>query len=178
MNHNSNDNQQEQRSVTGLPSKDDPYGDITNHNSDDKKQKQPPASVPSPITLTNKHAKRDAAQPNYLRTLSQGLKSTESGFCMLSGVDSSRVYGTASSSSRLKVVQDLFKHLFVTGFEKDSTFEDVMQHLQYNKIRFRFVKKIPCKNYEKKASFKLTVPISAYEHVFSSNAWPVSIYVK
>ena len=145
---------------------------------DDKKQKQPPALMPSPITSPNKHAKRDAAQPTYSRTLSQGLKSTESGFCMFSGVDSSRVYGTASSSSRLKVAQDLFKHLFVTGFDKDSTPEDVMQHLQYNKIRFRFVKKIPCKDDDKRASFKLTVPISAYEHVFSSNAWPVGIYVR
>ena len=53
-----------------------------------------------------------------------------------------------------------------------------MQHLQYNKIRFRFVKKIPCKDDDKRASFKLTVPISAYEHVFSSNAWPVGIYVR
>ena len=97
---------------------------------------------------------------------------------MFSGFDSSRVYGTASSSSRLKVAQDLFKHLFVTGFNKDSTPEYVMQHLQDNKIRFRFVKKILCKVDDKRASFKLTVPISAYEHVFSSNAWPVGIYVK
>ena len=174
VNHNSNDNQQKQPSVTGLPSKDAPHGD----NSDDKKQKQPPVLMPSPITSPNKHAKRDAAQPTYSRTLSQGLKSTESGFCMFSGVDSSRVYGTASSSSRLKVAQDLFKHLFVTGFDKDSTPEEVMQHLQYNKIRFRFAKKIPCKDDDKRASFKLTVPISAYEHVFSSNAWPVGIYVR
>ena len=80
----------------------------------------------------------------YIRgmTHSGHIKSTESGFCMFSGVDSSRVYGTASSSSRLKVAEDLFKHLFVTGFDKDSTPEDVMQHLQYNKIRFRFVKKM------------------------------------
>ena len=95
VNHNSNDNQQKQPSVIGLPSKDDPHGDIMNHNSDDKKQKQPPALMPSPITSPNKHAKRDAAQPTYSRTLSHGLKSTESGFCMFSGVDSSRVYGTA-----------------------------------------------------------------------------------
>ena len=94
-----------------------------------KKQKQPPASVPNLITSPNKHAKRDAAQPTYSPTLSQGLKSTESGFCMFSGVNSSRVYGNASSSSRLKIAQDLFKHLFVTGFDKDYTPEDVMQHL-------------------------------------------------
>ena len=149
-----------------------------NHNSDDKKQKQPLASVSSPITSPNKHAKRNAAQPTYSRTLSQGLKSTEFGFWMFSGFDSSRVYGTASSSSRLKVARGLFKYLFVTGFDKGSLPEDVMQHLQYNPIRFRFVKNIPCKDDDKRASFKLTVSIFAYEHVFSSNAWPVGIYIR
>ena len=137
VNHNSNDNQQKQPSVTDLPSKDAPHGDIMNHNSDDKKQKQPPASAPSLITSPNKHAKRDAAQPTYSRTLSHGLKSTESGFCMFSGFDSRRVYGTASSSSRLKVAQDSFKHLVVTGFDKDSTPEDVMQCCQLGSFRMR-----------------------------------------
>ena len=37
VNYNSNNKQQKQPSVTGLPSKDAPHGDIMNHNSDDKK---------------------------------------------------------------------------------------------------------------------------------------------
>ena len=37
VNHTSNDNQQKQPSVIGLPSKDAPHGDIMNHNSDHKK---------------------------------------------------------------------------------------------------------------------------------------------
>ena len=54
------------------------------------------------------------------------------------------------------VAQESFKHLFTTGFDRDCTPDDVMQHMQHNKIRFKFVKKIPCKDDDYRASFKLT----------------------
>ena len=59
-----------------------------------------------------------------------------------------------------------------------TTPDDVMQHMQHNKIRFKFVKKIPCKDDDYRASFKLTVPFSAYEHAFSSDSWPPGIYIR
>ena len=79
--------------------------------------------------------------------------------------------------SRDSIAQESFKHLFTTGFDKDCTPDDVMQHMQHNKIWFKFVKKIPCKDDDYRASFKLTVPFSAYKHAFSSDSWPPRIYI-
>ena len=87
-----------------------------------------------------------------------------------------KVYGTAKQS-RLKVAQEPYKHVFATGFDKESAADDVMQHLQHNKIKFKFVKKVPCKDNNIRASFKITVPVSDYEHAFSCNSWPPGIYV-
>ena len=115
----------------------------------------------------------ESGKKSYSRTLTNGLN--EPKFCMFSGPR--KAFGTATQS-RLKVAQESFKHLFTTGFDKDCTPDDVMQHMQHNKIRFKFVKKIPCKDDDYRASFKLTVPFSAYEHAFSSDSWPPGIYIR
>ena len=131
------------------------------------------SSTPSEQVGNFSGKRGEFGKKSYSRTLTNGLN--EPKFCMFSGAR--KAFGTATQS-RLKVAQESFKHLFTTGFDKDCTPDDVMQHMQHNKIRFKFVKKIPSKDDDYRASFKLAVLFSAYEHAFSSDSWPPGIYIR
>ena len=133
-----------------------------------------PGSFTSGEQVGNSSEKRDeSGKKSCSRTLTNGLN--EPKLCMFS--DARKAFGTATQS-RLKVAQESFKHLFTTGFDKDCTPDDVMQHMQHNKIRFKLVKKIPWKDIDYRASFNMIVPFSAYEHAFSSDSWPPGIYIR
>ena len=114
--------------------------------------------------------RNESCKKSYSRTLTNGLN--ERRFCMHSGAR--KAFGTATQY-RLKVAQKSFKHLFMTAFDKDCTPDDLMQHMQHNKIQFKFVKNILCKD-EYRGSFKLAVPFVAYGHAFSSDSWPPRMY--
>ena len=60
------------------------------------------------------------------------------------------------------------------GFDKDTTPEDVMLHMKCNDINFRYIKRLPPRDDREvtRASFKLTVPISAFHKTISEESWP------
>ena len=90
-----------------------------------------------------------------------------------------QTYGKATKSPTLKSARGLLKHFYATGFDKDTTPEDVMLHMKCNDINFRYIKQLPPRDDREvtRASLKLTVPISAFHKTISEEKHKNNVYV-
>ena len=109
----------------------------------------------------------------YSRTLTNGLNSQEPQFCMFSG--RLQTYGKATKSTTLKTAREPLKHYYATGFDNDTTPEDVMLYIKSNDINFRYIMRLPPRD-DREVIFKLTVPISTFHKTISEESWPLGIF--